>query len=93
MIDRLAPTRRPLARPVMRQNWRDLLFIHWPINPDALRPLIPAPLELDLFEGTAYIGLIPVYHDRGTADRTSRRPGTFELPRDQCTNVRARGWP
>jgi uncharacterized protein len=45
--------------PVMRQNWRDLLFIHWPIDPDILRPLIPAPLEVDLFEGTAYIGLIP----------------------------------
>lgn len=59
MIDRLAPTRRPRAMPVMRQNWRDILFVHWPINPDALRPLVPEPLELDLFEGTAYIGLIP----------------------------------
>jgi uncharacterized protein YqjF (DUF2071 family) len=59
MIDRIAPTRRPKATPVMRQNWRDLLFVHWPIDPDALRALIPAPLELDLFEGTAYVGLIP----------------------------------
>jgi uncharacterized protein YqjF (DUF2071 family) len=43
----------------MRQEWRDLLFIHWPIDPEALRPLIPAALELDLFEGMAYVGLVP----------------------------------
>lgn len=59
MIDRLAPSQRPARRAVMRQNWRDLLFIHWPIRPEALKPLIPPPLELDLFEGTAYVGLIP----------------------------------
>jgi uncharacterized protein len=43
----------------MRQKWRDLLFLHWPINPGALRPLIPSQLELDLFEETAYVGLVP----------------------------------
>ena len=59
VIDRVAPTRRPLQRAVMRQKWRDLLFVHWPISPDALRPLIPAELELDLFDGTAYVGLVP----------------------------------
>jgi uncharacterized protein len=59
MIDRLAPTHRPQQRAVMRQKWRDLLFIHWPINPDALRPMIPSQLELDLFEGIAYVGLVP----------------------------------
>jgi uncharacterized protein len=59
VIDRLAPTQRPRQWVVMRQKWRDLLFIHWPINPEALRPLIPAPLELDLFEGNAYVGLVP----------------------------------
>jgi len=57
-IDRLAPTRRPPQFAVMRQKWRDLLFIHWPVNPDVLRPLIPSRLELDLFEGTAYVGLV-----------------------------------
>jgi hypothetical protein len=43
----------------MRQKWRDLLFIHWPISPESLRPLIPAPLDLDLFEENAYVGLVP----------------------------------
>ena len=25
----------------MRMRWVDLLFAHWPVDPDALRPLIP----------------------------------------------------
>jgi uncharacterized protein YqjF (DUF2071 family) len=58
-IDRLAPTIRPPDRAVMRQNWHHLLFLHWVISPEQLRPLIPAALELDLFEGRAYVGLVP----------------------------------
>jgi uncharacterized protein YqjF (DUF2071 family) len=42
-----------------RQNWRDLLFLHWPVRVDALRPLIPAELTIDTFDGAAYVGLIP----------------------------------
>jgi uncharacterized protein len=57
-IDRLSATRRPEQRAVMRQKWRDLLFLHWPVDPQALRRLIPPQLELDLFEGTAYVGLV-----------------------------------
>ncbi len=42
----------------MRQQWRELLFLHWEVDPGRLRPLIPSGLELDLFEGSAYVGLI-----------------------------------
>lgn len=43
----------------MRQRWRDLLFIHWAVEPALIRPFIPADLELDLFEGRAFLGLVP----------------------------------
>ena len=33
--------------------------MHWPRPPEALRPLDPPQLELDLFDGTAYVGLVP----------------------------------
>jgi uncharacterized protein len=59
MIDRIHPTRRPGGRPVMKQSWRDLLFLHWEIPTDVIRPLIPTELDLDLFDGTAYVGLVP----------------------------------
>jgi uncharacterized protein YqjF (DUF2071 family) len=50
---------RPHRLAVMRQKWRDLLFLHWAVSPEVLRRHIPPQLELDLFEGTAYIGLVP----------------------------------
>jgi uncharacterized protein YqjF (DUF2071 family) len=59
VIDRIAPTIQPEGRLVMYQNWRDLLFLHWPVPAEMLRPLVPPELELDLFDGTAYVGLIP----------------------------------
>ncbi len=43
----------------MRQVWHDLLFAHWPIPPDALRPLIPPGLTLDMFDGQAWLGIVP----------------------------------
>lgn len=59
MIDRIAPTLRPTSRPVGFQEWRSLLFMHWPVPIEVLRPLVPHRLELDLHEGVAYIGLVP----------------------------------
>jgi uncharacterized protein YqjF (DUF2071 family) len=43
----------------MRQNWGKLLFMHWPIDVSLLRPLIPAQLEIDSFDGSAWIGVVP----------------------------------
>jgi uncharacterized protein YqjF (DUF2071 family) len=59
VIDRLSPTRRPARRPVGYQSWRELLFLHWPVSTEALRPLVPAQLSLDLYQGVAYVGLTP----------------------------------
>ena len=58
-IDRLAPRVRPPGRAAMRQDWSQLLFLHWSVAPEQLRPLVPAALDLDLFEGRAYVGLVP----------------------------------
>lgn len=58
-IDREAPTRRPPGRTVMFQNWSYLSFLHWTFPPETIRPLLPPGLELDTFEGKAYVGLVP----------------------------------
>ncbi|MBV9886133.1 MAG: DUF2071 domain-containing protein, partial [Acidobacteria bacterium] len=44
---------------IMSQSWHDLLFAHWPIDVKRLRPLIPAPLDIDTFQGEAWIGVVP----------------------------------
>jgi uncharacterized protein YqjF (DUF2071 family) len=43
----------------MRQTWRDLTFLHWRYDPAVVRPLVPADLQLDLYEGAAWVGLVP----------------------------------
>lgn len=43
----------------MAQRWHDLLFAHWRLPPESLRPVLPAPLELELYDGAAWIGVIP----------------------------------
>jgi len=58
-IDRITPTRRPDATPLLHQNWHHLLFLHWEVPVNVLRPLVPEGLELDLYDGKAYVGLIP----------------------------------
>jgi uncharacterized protein YqjF (DUF2071 family) len=42
-------------------TWHDLLFMHWPISTTIIRSLLPSGLELDLFDGRAWIGVIPFY--------------------------------
>jgi uncharacterized protein YqjF (DUF2071 family) len=49
---------RPVGRPLLTQQWRDLSFLHWPVDPGAVAPLLPPGTRPDLFEGTSYVGLI-----------------------------------
>jgi uncharacterized protein YqjF (DUF2071 family) len=44
---------------VMRMRWLDLLFAHWPVSVETLRPLVPADLEIDTFDGQAWLGVVP----------------------------------
>ena len=57
--DRLAIRHRPPGQPVMHQDWGNLLFLHWRVNPNLIRHLIPAALSLDLYGNSAWIGIVP----------------------------------
>jgi uncharacterized protein YqjF (DUF2071 family) len=43
----------------MRMVWHDLLFAHWRVEAEALRPLIPPGLRVETFDGAAWLGVIP----------------------------------
>jgi len=43
----------------MGQTWEDLLFAHWRVDAARLQALIPAQIELDSFDGSAWIGVTP----------------------------------
>lgn len=49
----------PVEPWVMAQSWHDLLFAHWPVDAAVLRPLIPPQLQIDTFEGQAWIAVVP----------------------------------
>ncbi len=54
---------RPWALPqrswLMGQSWLGLLFAHWRLRPETLRPLVPDGLSLDTFDGHAWLGVTP----------------------------------
>jgi len=52
-------TERLHRRPIGRQLWRDMLFLHHPVAADGLRALLPCGLELDTFDGSGWMTLIP----------------------------------
>lgn len=43
----------------MTMSWETLLFAHWPLPAERIRPLIPPVLELETFDGSAWIGVVP----------------------------------
>lgn len=57
-LDRLSPGQRPDERVIGYQRWRSLLFLHWEVPEKELRPLIPSSLSLDLYDNTAYVGIV-----------------------------------
>jgi len=58
-IDRAAATQEPGSPVLMHQNWHHLLFLHWEVPPAELQALLPHGLDLDTFDGKAYVGLVP----------------------------------
>lgn len=69
----------------MAQSWHDLLFAHWPIPLAALRPLVPACLELDGYHGEGWIGVVPF---RMSGVRPRGLPGVPWLSHFPELNVR-----
>ena len=43
----------------MGQTWEGLLFAHWRIPVSAVQSLVPAGLEVDTFDGSAWLGITP----------------------------------
>lgn len=57
-VTRLAVRERPAQRsPVMFQKWRDFLFLHGVVEVETIQRTLPSGLQVDTFEGKAYLGL------------------------------------
>src|SRR4051812_46149326 len=80
-----AVPQEPVRRPVMRQRWENLTFLHWRYRVADVRPLLPAGLEPDVYDGEAWVGLVP-FRVRGlTLPKAPAVPWLSTFPE---TNVR-----
>jgi uncharacterized protein YqjF (DUF2071 family) len=74
---------RPWAMPdapwIMTQTWNDLLFAHWPVDAKELRSRVPPEFELDLFDGEAWLGIVPFYMTNVAPRGLSWLPGVSEF--------------
>lgn len=59
--ERMAVRTRPAASPVMFMQWRDLLFLHWEYPVAAIQATLPPGLQVDTFDGRAYLGVVPFF--------------------------------
>jgi uncharacterized protein len=64
----------------MKQTWHDLLFAHWPLPPEALRPLVPTQLTLDTFDGHCWLGVVPFHMSGVRAHALPPLPGLSRFP-------------
>ena len=59
--ERLAVRGRPPAGPVMFQQWRELLFLHWEYPVVEIQRTLPEGLFVDTLAGKGYLGIVPFF--------------------------------
>ena len=75
-----------LVGPVMMtQQWRDLTFLHWALDPELVAHRMPPGVRPDTIDGVTYVGLIPF---RMVGAGLGRGPGVRWLGSFLETNVR-----
>ena len=78
----------------MKQVWHELLFMHWPMLAEQLRPLVPPELEIESYDGSAWIGVVPFHMSGIRAHWMPPIPGVSAFPElNVRTYVRAGGKP
>lgn len=65
---------------VMTQRWNDLLFAHWPVAPAEIAAMLPEGLAVDVFDGTAWVGVVPFWMDRVRFRGLPAIPGANHFP-------------
>ncbi len=71
--------------PISRQRWDSVAFLHWSYDPGVVQRLLPRGLDVDVFEGQAWVGLTPMVVSDLRVSPLPRLPGWSTFPE---TNVR-----
>lgn len=70
----------PLRPPIVfDQQWRNVSFLHWPVEPSTITHLFPPGCRPDVVEGRSYVGLVPFHLRHAGLGRAGRIPyfGSF----------------
>jgi uncharacterized protein YqjF (DUF2071 family) len=65
---------------IMTQTWHDLLFAHWPLDAARLRSRLPPGIELDLYDGQGWIGVVPFHMTNVSARGVLALPWVSAFP-------------
>jgi uncharacterized protein YqjF (DUF2071 family) len=74
------PWPMPRAPWVMTQSWNNLLFAHWRVDAAQLRRAVPDVFDLDLFDGEAWLGIVPFYMTNVGVRSVPRLPWLSAFP-------------
>lgn len=86
-----APPDLDKGKVVCVQTWRRLLFVHWPFPPEEVRARVPAGLELDLADGSAWISVVAFAIEGARTPHTPEPLGLDFLETNVRTYVRQAG--
>jgi uncharacterized protein YqjF (DUF2071 family) len=76
----------------MTQRWNDVVFAHWRFEPDVVQRLLPDGVEVDAFDGSAWVALVPFHMDALGIAGLAPLPYVGSFPEVNVrTYVRARG--
>ena len=85
MIEYSPAVAEHVRRPVMLQGWKDLTYVHFPYDPEVVQRRLPPGLEVDTFEGRAWVGLVAFHMEDIRLPQTPPLPYLSTFPE---TNVR-----
>jgi uncharacterized protein YqjF (DUF2071 family) len=70
----------PDAPWLMTQTWHDLLFAHWRVSREWVRASVPTHFPIDLFDGDAWIGIVPFHMTNVSARGVPALPWVSAFP-------------
>ena len=64
--------------PVLRGGWLGISFLHWRFDPDVIQAMLPKGLEVDTYDGSAWVSMTPfLMADQRPPLVPTSRLGTF----------------
>jgi uncharacterized protein len=48
-----------VSAPLLRAAWDALTLVHWRVQPEPVQALLPQGLEVDVYDGSAWVRLTP----------------------------------